>query len=37
MRSTGDYDDFIDFTQVDVLDAFDPAKGLVAKIEKLVQ
>jgi uncharacterized protein (UPF0332 family) len=36
MRQTGDYDDYIDFKQEDVLDLIDPANELISKIEMLL-
>ena len=36
MRHTGDYDDFVDFSKEDVLDAIIPAKKLIAEIESLL-
>ena len=36
MRHTGDYDDFVDFTKEDVLDAIIPARELIEKIETLL-
>jgi uncharacterized protein (UPF0332 family) len=36
LRHTGDYDDYIDFTEDDVLDLLEPAKKLVKTIETLL-
>jgi uncharacterized protein (UPF0332 family) len=36
MRQSGDYEDFIDFKEEDVLDFRIPAKSLIEKIEKLL-
>lgn len=36
MRQTGDYDDFVDFTKEDVIEAITPAKELITKIEALL-
>lgn len=37
MRHTGDYDDFVDFSEEDVLIAINPAENLIARIEELVK
>lgn len=37
MRHTGDYDDFVDFTEEDVLDVIVPAKELISIVENLIQ
>ena len=37
MRQTGDYDDFVDFSEEDVLQILEPAKSLVAKIQTLLE
>ncbi|MBU0488405.1 MAG: HEPN domain-containing protein [Bacteroidetes bacterium] len=37
MRQTGDYEDFIEFTQEDVLDLLEPAEKLIMTIEFLVR
>jgi len=36
MRQTGDYDDFIDFTKEEVLEAYENAKTLLLEIENLL-
>jgi uncharacterized protein (UPF0332 family) len=36
MRQTGDYDDYIDFNEEDVLDLINPANELISKIEILL-
>lgn len=36
MRHTGDYDDFVDFTKEDVLDALVPARELIEQINNLL-
>ena len=36
MRQTGDYDDFIDFNEEDVLDLIEPANEFITKIEALI-
>ena len=35
-RQTGDYDDFVDYTYEDVKGMIDPAKKLIAEIEKYI-
>lgn len=37
LRQTGDYGDYIVFSEGDVLDLLNPAHNLISKIEKLVQ
>lgn len=37
MRHTGDYDDFVDFTKEDVLDAIIPARELIEQIDNLLK
>jgi uncharacterized protein (UPF0332 family) len=36
MRQSGDYEDFIDFNEEDVIDLRIPAKNLIEKIEELL-
>ena len=36
MRQTGDYEDYIDFTEEDVLDLLPPANTLISNIEHLL-
>ncbi len=36
MRHSGDYDDFIDFAQEDVLDVWGPANELITVIEQII-
>ncbi len=37
MRHSGDYDDFVDFTKEDVLEALTPANDLISSIELLIK
>ena len=37
MRQTGDYEDYIEFMETDVLDLMKPAEDLITKIEDLLQ
>jgi uncharacterized protein (UPF0332 family) len=37
MRQSGDYEDFIDFNEEDVIDLRIPAKNLIEKIEELLK
>jgi uncharacterized protein (UPF0332 family) len=37
MRHTGDYEDFVDYSEEDVMLVLDPAKDLITKIEELVK
>lgn len=37
MRHSGDYDDFVEFTQEDVLDVLGPAEDLIIRVEKMLQ
>jgi uncharacterized protein (UPF0332 family) len=36
MRQTGDYEDFVDFDEEDVLDLLKPANELISAVEKLL-
>ena len=36
MRQTGDYEDYMDFTEDDVLDLIEPANNLISTIEQLL-
>ena len=36
MRQTGDYEDYMDFTENDVLDLLQPANDLITQIENLL-
>lgn len=36
MRQTGDYDDYINFTKVDIIDLIEPANELISKAENLL-
>jgi uncharacterized protein (UPF0332 family) len=36
-RLTGDYDDFIDYTEDDILDLYEPAKELIHSIDTLLK
>ena len=37
MRHSGDYDDFVDYTQEDVITVLNPAKDLISRIAQLVK
>lgn len=37
MRQTGDYDDFIDYSENDIIDLIEPAKEFIVEIEKLLK
>jgi uncharacterized protein (UPF0332 family) len=37
MRHSGDYDDFVDYSQEDVLSVLNPARDLISRIEQLVK
>jgi hypothetical protein len=37
MRQTGDYEDFTDFSEYDVLDLTEPANKLITKIKELIE
>jgi uncharacterized protein (UPF0332 family) len=37
MRHSGDYEDFIDYTEEDVMTILNPIKNLISRIDKLVK
>ncbi len=37
LRHSGDYDDFVDYTQEDVITNLEPVKDLISRIENLVK